>query len=513
MKSTNLNRGERGIALLFVLFALLLLTAIAAGLMFLTSTETSINTNYRSAQQSYFASRAGLEEVRDRLRVPDPNTLSAVLPGDMPLPALPTMPGGINGVVYVINQGNDPTPVTPWNIASTYGDDQLCHDYTGVLGMNVAAPGVRCDTLPVAPTWYRNPPPVSTGPNACPTTAQCANPGAAALPYKWMRVTWKANQSANGNFAVDGTAPGSLTAMRPVCWDGARERMMPLGFAACQAMTPAMVPVYMITSLAVTPSGARRMTQAEVAKNIIRIPSALTLDGDKARTTFGTPDSANFGIDGTDACTGAVLPAIGTVSGQDDTGVTGELFRPTNYTGEGGAPSVIDLNTPADPPRLSNLTTVADLKKLVADITAAADQIVKMPAATPNLGDPANPATAKVTVINGDFTGPCDGQGVLLITGNATCGGDTKFEGLMLIIGKGNIQVNGGGNGYVNGAMFIANLFDNAGKPLPDSSKPGVPTFDWNGGGTNFIQFDSCKILNALNKSPYRLLAMREVTY
>jgi len=189
------------------------------------------------------------------------------------------------------------------------------------------------------------------------------------------------------------------------------------------------------------------------------------------------------------------------------------LFRPTNYTGEGGAPSVIDLNTPADPPRLSNLTTVADLKKLVADITAAADQIVKMPAATPNLGDPANPATAKVTVINGDFTGPCDGQGVLLITGNATCGGDTKFEGLMLIIGKGNIQVNGGGNGYVNGAMFIANLFDNAGKPLPDSSKPGVPTFDWNGGGTNFIQFDSCKILNALNKSPYRLLAMREVTY
>jgi len=253
MKSTNLNRGERGIALLFVLFALLLLTAIAAGLMFLTGTETSINTNYRSAQQSYFASRAGLEEVRDRLRVPDPNTLSAVLPGDLAPPAALAMPGGINGVVYVINQGNDPNPVTPWNIGSTYGDDQLCHDYTGVVGMNPVAPGVRCDTLPVAPTWYRNPPPVSTGPNACPTTAQCANPGAGALPYKWMRVTWKANQSVTG-YSVDGTAQGSLTAMRPVCWDGARERMMPLGFGACQAMTPAMVPVYMITSLAVTPS-------------------------------------------------------------------------------------------------------------------------------------------------------------------------------------------------------------------------------------------------------------------
>src|SRR6266850_1206284 len=216
MKSTNLNRGERGMALLFVLFALLLLTAIAAGLMFLTGTETSINTNYRTAQQSYFASRAGLEEARDRFRVPDPNTLSGVLPGDLvvvPPPLFPIMPGQPNGVVYVINQGNDPNPVTPWDIASTYGDDQLCHDYTLVAGMNAAAPGVRCNTLPVAPGWYRNPPPVSTGPNACPTTAQCANPGAAALPYKWMRITWKANQSAHGNFAVDGSGPGSPTAM------------------------------------------------------------------------------------------------------------------------------------------------------------------------------------------------------------------------------------------------------------------------------------------------------------
>ena len=83
----------------------------------------------------------------------------------------------------------------------------------------------------------------------------------------------------------------------------------------------------------------------------------------------------------------------------------------------------------------------------------------------------------------------------------------------MLIVGKGAINVSGGGNGYINGAMFIANLFDGAGRPLPDSSTPGIPTFDWEGGGTNFIQFDSCKILNALNKSPYRLLAMREVTY
>jgi hypothetical protein len=371
-----------------------------------------------------------------------------------------------------------------------------------------APAGQPCNSVPTAVNWYRDPAP----PTALPAAA------AGVLPYKWSRVTWKANQSVEG-YAVDGDKnPVSLTANKGVCWDGGRERVMPPAVLTCQAMAPSMTPVYLITSLAVTQTGARRITQMEVAKNIVRIPSALTLDGDQARTTFGTPTSAKFGISGVDACTGAVLPGIGVVSPADDTGVTAELFRPSNYDGEGGAPSVIDLTTPSNPPRLEGLETVGDLKKLVGEIIAQADpaHIIDMaspPPTIPSFGTPGVPSTSTITVIKGDYPGPCDGQGVLVVTGNLTCGGNTKFEGLILVVGKGHFQADGGGNGYINGALLVANLFDETGKELPDSSKPGIPTFDWNGGGTNFIQYDSCKILDALNKAPYRLLAMREVNY
>jgi Tfp pilus assembly protein PilX len=57
------RNGERGMALFFALFALILLTALTSALVLLTSTETSINFNYRSEEVAFFAAKAGLEEV------------------------------------------------------------------------------------------------------------------------------------------------------------------------------------------------------------------------------------------------------------------------------------------------------------------------------------------------------------------------------------------------------------------------------------------------------------------
>ena len=72
MKS-HIRKNERGVALLIALIALLLLTAIAATMIFTSNIESSINTNYRAEQQAYFAARAGLEEARTRmLRIESP---------------------------------------------------------------------------------------------------------------------------------------------------------------------------------------------------------------------------------------------------------------------------------------------------------------------------------------------------------------------------------------------------------------------------------------------------------
>jgi len=69
------NQGQRGVALLMALMVLLLLTALAAALVFVSNTETSVNANYRRQQVLYFASKAGIEEARDRLMASNAATL------------------------------------------------------------------------------------------------------------------------------------------------------------------------------------------------------------------------------------------------------------------------------------------------------------------------------------------------------------------------------------------------------------------------------------------------------
>ena len=63
---------ERGVAMLFAILALMLLTAIGATLILMSTTETTINSNYRQEQVAYFGAKAGLEEARARMMAADP---------------------------------------------------------------------------------------------------------------------------------------------------------------------------------------------------------------------------------------------------------------------------------------------------------------------------------------------------------------------------------------------------------------------------------------------------------
>src|SRR5712692_10605562 len=87
------RRREHGMALILVLLTLFLLSAIGLGLMYMSDTETSVNSNYRDTQLAFFAMRAGLEEARDRMRS---NSISPVT-----LPT--TLPGTPNSIVYITN--------------------------------------------------------------------------------------------------------------------------------------------------------------------------------------------------------------------------------------------------------------------------------------------------------------------------------------------------------------------------------------------------------------------------
>jgi hypothetical protein len=234
------SHPESGVALLFALFTLFLLSAIAASLVFMTNTETSVNNNYRSERVSAFAAKAGMEEVRDRM---------AALNTAAKLPT--TLPPAAGSVLYVLNEGAAPGTVQPWVAGNTYMDDEMCHDFAVVQGQQ-PAPNVRCTTPPSSALLV-------AGTLAAPVTSNYPWAGTtAALRYKWVRVTLKQSNSVqlypvNGNVTTQ------------VCWNGAAEVLLN-GAAACQTMSPSTNPVYMITSLAASDSGTtRRMVQTEVA--------------------------------------------------------------------------------------------------------------------------------------------------------------------------------------------------------------------------------------------------------
>src|SRR5712692_4003224 len=211
------HRPERGVALLFALLALLLLSAIAAALMFMTTTETSVNYNYRSERVAYFGAKAGVEEVRDRMMAANPASVAALLPA--------AAPSSTGGVLYLLNEGNAPGSVQPWTQSNAYVDDELCHDgYTlpGLQSQSTVAPDIRCTSVPTGAAWYST------------TTSNAPwNGTSAALAYKWVRITLKLNGSVQSY-----PANGSASATTQVCWNGVSEVLLQAPATTCQALVP-----------------------------------------------------------------------------------------------------------------------------------------------------------------------------------------------------------------------------------------------------------------------------------
>ena len=265
MKNVTRNR-ERGVALFFSVFALLLLTAIAGALIFMASTETSINANYRQEQTAFFAAKAGIEEARARMMPADPNSINTTA---APLPILAPTNNATSPLIYIVNPVNGGTAVQPWNAANQWADDELCHDGYTALGLTAAAPGVRCATATLGATAYKSV-------NSQLPYSATANP----VPYKWVRVAPKLNGSILGPGTTTASTvydvnAGVGTGITPVCWDGVNEWVLTILTAAnCQQMNSVnstyMTNVYTITSLGVSsdaPNAARKVLQAEVALN------------------------------------------------------------------------------------------------------------------------------------------------------------------------------------------------------------------------------------------------------
>lgn len=314
--SKRRRRAERGVALIVVVFALVILSALGIGLLYMTDTSTVLAADYRDSQRAYFEARAGIQEAIVRLAAND----TAVAPTS-------------TKVVYIINKQKSTDKIEPWNQANEYRDTELCHESV-FASVSPAAALAPCTTAPSEPNWYASTD--STGPNTG---------TASALNYKWVRVNLKVNASA---------APMPDQTSLYVKSDGSKQTQVYWNDTTkTETLVSNSAPVYVITALAVLPNGTRRMVQAEVAlpptstsafKYAMFATSnqcgAITMSGDVYTDSYDstpaegstTPNMWQEPKDG-EQRTGGDIATFGNVDLSGSTRVNGSIHGPNQHVG------------------------------------------------------------------------------------------------------------------------------------------------------------------------------------
>jgi hypothetical protein len=135
--------------------------------------------------------------------------------------------------------------------------------------------------------------------------------------------------------------------------------------------------------------------------------------------------------------------------------------------------------------------------------TSGADAI----ASTPGLG--ASNSDGVLTFVDGDLeleAGNPSGQGTLIVTGKLTLKGSFNWNGVIMVLGEGDVLRNGGGQGNIYGAMFVAKFA----KVGLSSDVFQAPTFDTTGGGSANIQYSCSAIDMAKSVGGHSIKGVRE---
>lgn len=517
------------------LFALLILSAVGLGMMYSANTETAINSNYGGSMRAYYAALGGIEEMRDRIRS---NTTNAITP-----PA--RTPISTGGTIYLVNPyvdgaGNTITP-QPWLTTDSFADTEYCHEITGTD----PGAGTPCSVVPfsgtnwygyytggsstyVGSTWHNGGSSFNGVPSLSPNTST-----ANALDFRWVRINMKMNYSTypicvNGPGVTCSVGASTSTQQATaVCWDGNNEFLAPSPGTDCTATTNPTKPVYLLTSLAITPNGSRRMVQMEVADNPPLITNAAVDTND-----FVTVSGSSVTVDGYDNCKcrctnppgGGAPVCTDRTTGSPCTGNTYAVYSSQTVTTSGN-PALVAGTSPAvaqSQPFPYNVPALINKysKQPGAINTTGAPYNISCSSGTPyqncgqlNAGtlgtlpnpwpptDPISPTGAvyQITYVPGSFDiqAHTTGAGVLVVDGNLTIHGGLEFYGLIIV--RGVLTFSGSGTGQnanVIGAMIAGN------GSVADSLSGGIN-----------IQYDKCALLNTYTPQPLTVVATRELSY
>lgn len=100
-------------------------------------------------------------------------------------------------------------------------------------------------------------------------------------------------------------------------------------------------------------------------------------------------------------------------------------------------------------------------------------------------------ASPAFTFVNGNATLD-GGAGIIIVTGTLKLDGNTKFNGIVLVLGDGQIIRDGGGNGVILGSIYIAKFARSWPSSENGLSHPFLsPIVNIGGGGTADFKYDS----------------------
>ena len=227
----------------------------------------------------------------------------------------------------------------------------------------------------------------------------------------------------------------------------------------------------------------------------------------RANFEFETP--AGFMVKGSDDCSGLSFdsgssgaktysgvdhagvepqrPAFA-VSACDQAAVTAGIKKPDTVSNPMIGILGDDETTPGTVDTPSFLDNADRARSYLNSLQAKAEATNRYFSGSTTIDDSLN--NSMFTFVDGDCT-LANGSGFLVVTGTLTMRGNTNFKGVILVLGKGVLVRDGGGNGDIFGGITIAAFGRTSGGFT-------APTFNTNGGGNSTIQYDSAALSSAL---------------
>ncbi len=200
------------------------------------------------------------------------------------------------------------------------------------------------------------------------------------------------------------------------------------------------------------------------------------------------------------------LPVIGTTCAGNN--------KQATDTVNGGKPNTVTDN----PQGKTAVVPDSDLMPWLKDPDMARALLVDLAAQAKSSGryftgsptDAGTVAAPKFTFVDGNAS-VSDGAGLLVVTGTLTMGGNASWNGVILVLGDGSLDRNGGGNGDILGAIVVAKFARTWPASENGTAHPFLaPSYSTSGGGNSTVQYSSAAVNNAMNSMGSRVLGVSE---